>query len=110
MFYITIAALGLLLANNLNNVPKVYSVDTPAAMISNKLGFKHAHYELHRRAHKDLVLRDPRYWTKSKFHADLVNEANGPKERRSPFNLQVTKQGNIGEPVPVVQFPRGKHM
>lgn len=111
MFFITIAALGLFLANNIGNTPKLYTADNKPAMVAGDLGYKHATYELHRRLHRDLVLRDPRYWNKSKTYSDIVAEANGPASKRSMYNLQVSQQGNLGHFPPVVGLlERGKHM
>ena len=111
MFFITIAALGLFLANNIGSTPRLYTADNAPSMIAGDTGYKHATYELHRRMHRDLVLREPRYWNKSKTYNDIVLEANGPKEQRSLYNLEVSKQGNLGHFPPVVGvLERGKHM
>ena len=109
MFFITFALLGLFLANNLNKAPRLYSVDTPVEILSSSAGQRHAHYELHHRVHKDLVLRDPRFWRASKTYKDIVAEANGPKEKRTPFNLVKSRQSNLGDITPVLA-PRGKHL
>ena len=109
MFYFTLAILGLLLANNLHTAPRLYSTDNPATVLAGDQGYKHAHYHLHRRYYKDLALQQPRYWNKSKTYADIVNQANGPSEKRTPFNLAVSKQGHIGAFPPVVA-QKGKHL
>lgn len=109
MFFITIAVLGLYLANNLHNAPRLYSLDTKPQIIAGDTGYKHAHYELHRRVHRDLALNQPRYWHKSSTWKNMVDEANGPSSRRTPFNLEVSKQGNLGQFPPVVG-DRGKHL
>ena len=109
MFYLTIAVLGLFLANNMSRAPKLYTVDAKPAMIAGDTGFKHAHFELHQRMHRDMQIKEPRWWNKSKTYNDQVLQANGPKEKRTPFNLAYTKQGNLGQFPPVVG-DRGKHL
>jgi hypothetical protein len=110
MFYVTIALLGLFLANNLNKTPRLYTLETQPAMISTELGMKHAHYELHRRMHRDLQLRDPRFYTKSETYKNIVDEANGPKENRTLFNLKKSKQGNLGDFTPVLADSTARRM
>lgn len=108
MYYLILAGLGLALASNVQVGAKLYSADNPATIRSSAKGHVEAYYGLHRKHHTDMVISSPRFWNKSKYHHDLVAEANGPTERRSHHNLHTSRQGHIGEFPQIVS--RGKRL
>lgn len=108
MFYLIFAGLGLALATNVQVGAKLYSPDNPAVLRSSRQGSTEAYYGLHRKHNQDMVIASPRYWNKSKYHHDLVAEANGPTNKISAANLHTARQGHIGEFPPITT--RGKRL
>lgn len=97
MYYLIIASLGLALAGNVQVGAKLYSPDNPATLRSSRQGSVDAYYGLHRKHNTDMVIANPRFWNKSKYHHDLVAHSNGPTERINAATLHTARQGHIGE-------------